>query len=134
MTATNLSLSPDRVAPEPGAPPADRVISGAPCFRTWNIDEQPGGLYAGLWEGTPGKWRVQYDEWEYFRILSGVSVLTEEGGAPMRLEAGASRIIRPGFKGTWEVMETTLKEYVIRLWAGAAISRVRTHPISALTI
>ena len=30
-------------------------------------------------------------------------------------EAGVSFDIRPGFKGTWEVVETTRKEYVIRL-------------------
>lgn len=100
---------------EEGAPPAERVVAGAPAFRTWNIEEQPGGLYAGVWESTPGKWRIQYDEWEYCRILSGVSVIAEDGGGEMRVAAGDSFIIRPGFKGTWEVIETTRKEYVIRL-------------------
>lgn len=101
--------------PEAGAPAPDRVISGDPKFRTWSVDEQAGGLYAGVWESTPGKWRVRYDEWEYCRILSGVSIITEEGGAPRRVAAGDSFIIRPGFKGVWEVVETTRKEYVVRL-------------------
>jgi uncharacterized cupin superfamily protein len=30
------------------------------------------------------------------------------------VEADDSFIIRPGFKGSWEVLETTRKEYVIR--------------------
>ncbi len=100
---------------EEGAPAPDRLISGAPKFRTWNLEERAGGLYAGVWESTPGKWRIQYDEWEYCRILSGVSVIAEDGGASRRVAAGDSFILRPGFSGTWEVIETTRKEYVIRL-------------------
>ena len=49
----------------------DRLISGDPQFRTWNFDEEKGGLYAGIWEATPGKWRIDYDEWEFCHILSG---------------------------------------------------------------
>jgi uncharacterized cupin superfamily protein len=30
------------------------------------------------------------------------------------LRAGDRAVIRPGFKGTWEVVETTRKDYVIR--------------------
>jgi hypothetical protein len=33
----------------------------------------------------------------------------------VHLRAGDSWIIRPGFEGTWEVVETTLKDYVIRV-------------------
>lgn len=115
MTSCFASLSIDGVAPEAGAPAPDRLISGDPRFMTWNIEEREGGLYAGVWESTPGKWRIRYDEWEYCRILSGVSVVTEDGGASRRLTAGDSFIIRPGFAGTWEVVETTRKEYVVKL-------------------
>lgn len=103
------------VEAEAGAPAADRIVSGSPQFRTWNVEEQPGGLYAGIWEATPGKWRIAYDEWEFCHILSGVSVLAEDGGDSRTVKAGDSFILRPGFKGTWEVLETTRKEYVIRL-------------------
>jgi uncharacterized cupin superfamily protein len=108
-------ISTEGIEPETGGPAPDRVISGNPRFRTWNIEEAEGGLYAGIWEATPGKWRVEYTEWEYFHILSGVSVLTEDGRAPRTLRAGDALVLRPGFKGTWEVVETTRKEYVIRL-------------------
>ncbi|RDL52195.1 hypothetical protein BLJAPNOD_03352 [Ensifer sp. M14] len=103
------------VEPEVGEPAADRLIAGTPRFRTWNVEEADGGLYAGVWESTPGKWRIVYEEWEYFHILSGYSVVTEDGGAEIHLRAGDSMILRPGFKGTWEVVETTRKDYVIRL-------------------
>jgi hypothetical protein len=35
-------------------------------------------------------------------------------GTATHLRTGDSFIIRPGFEGTWEVLETTLKDYVIR--------------------
>ena len=99
---------------EIGAPAPDRLISGSPEFTTWNIEERD-GLYCGLWRSTPGKWRIVYDEWEYCHILEGHSILTEDGGEPRHVKAGDSFMLRPGFKGTWEVVETTTKDYVIRL-------------------
>ncbi|MBB6407603.1 cupin domain-containing protein [Mesorhizobium sangaii] len=114
MTAF-LSVDIKTVEPESGAPAPDRLISGDPKFRTWNIEERDSGLYAGIWESTPGKWRIVYDEWEFCHILSGVSVITEEGGAARTVKAGDSFVLRPGFKGNWEVLETTRKEYVIKL-------------------
>lgn len=102
------------ITPDVSRPDAAKVLSGDPVHTTWNL-EDAGGLYAGLWQSTPGKWRVSYAEWEYFHILSGYSILTAEDGAVTQLHAGDSLIIRPGFQGTWEVVETTLKDYVIRL-------------------
>ena len=100
---------------EEGAPAPDRVLAGHPRFKTWNVEEADGGLYAGIWEATLGKWRIEYEEWEFCHILSGVSIVTEDGGEAHTLKAGDSFILRPGFKGTWEVVETTRKEYVIRV-------------------
>jgi uncharacterized protein len=110
---TTFDLS--AIEPEDGAPAVDRVIEGDPRFRTWNVEEAEGAVFAGVWEATPGKWRILYDEWEYFHILSGHSIVAEEGGEPVHLRAGDRMILRPGFKGTWEVVETTRKDYVIRL-------------------
>ena len=103
------------IEPETGRPAADRLISGDPVFTTWNIEEADGGLYAGIWQSTPGKWRIQYDEWEYFHILEGRSIVTSDDGTVFDLAAGDRLILRPGFKGTWEVVATTRKDYVIRL-------------------
>ena len=105
-------LSRNAAAPETSRPPRDRVVAGDPVFTTWNVEER-GGLYCGLWQATPGKWRIRYDEWEYCRILEGLSVITEERGAARIVRAGDSVVIRPGFRGTWEVLETTVKDYVI---------------------
>lgn len=111
--ARNFDIS--DVTPETGAPAPDRLISGDPKFTTWNVEEADGGLYAGIWQSTPGKWKISYDEWEYFHILEGHSVVTEEGGLAVHLKAGDSYILRPGFTGTWEVLETTRKDYVIKV-------------------
>lgn len=95
-------------------PSADKLISGDPEFTTWNIEDVD-GLYCGTWRSTPGKWKIQYDEWEYCHILEGHSIISEDGGDTSEVRAGDSFVIRPGFSGTWEVVETTTKEYVIRL-------------------
>lgn len=114
MTVTVLPLAPDGITPEIGRPAPDRLIAGDPVFTTWNLEERD-GLFAGIWQATPGKWRVVYDEWEYCRIRAGVSVITDAEGTERRVGPGDAFVLRPGFTGTWEVLETTVKDYVIRL-------------------
>jgi len=109
-----LPVDTDGIAPETERPDPGKVVKGDPVHTTWNIEERD-GLYCGIWQSTPGAWRVSYEEWEYIRILAGHSILTPDGGAPVHLRAGDSYIIRPGFTGVWEVVETTRKDYVIRL-------------------
>jgi uncharacterized cupin superfamily protein len=109
-----LAIDTTGIEPEEGVPAPGRLIAGNPAFRTWNVEERD-GLYAGIWEATPGKWRIEYDEWEFCHILKGVSVIAEDGGEARTVNAGDSFVLRPGFKGSWEVVETTLKEYVIKL-------------------
>lgn len=107
-------IDPTQALPVTSAPAPDRLVHGAPVFTSWDIEDSD-GLYAGIWQSTPGAWRVVYDEWEYCRILSGYSILTAEDGTRHELRAGDSFILRPGFRGIWEVIETTTKDYVIRV-------------------
>jgi len=93
--------------------PADR-LSGAPRIRVWSMDASEQSLSAGIWEATPGKWRFANPHWEYFHVVEGHSVVTEDDGASYTLRAGDGLILRAGFSGTWEVIETTRKEFVIR--------------------
>jgi uncharacterized protein len=106
-------LSRDGIAPEVSRPEAAKLLAGDPVHTTWNIEDTD-GLYCGLWQSTPGKWAVSYAEWEYVYIHQGHSILTDATGQATDLRAGDSFIIRPGFEGSWEVVETTLKDYVIR--------------------
>lgn len=105
-------ISRDGVAPEISRPDPAIVLSGDPVHSTWNLEER-GALYCGIWQSTAGKWRVSYAEWEYVHIHKGHSILTDAAGLQTHLKSGDSFIIRPGFIGTWEVIETTLKDYVI---------------------
>ena len=104
-----------QTSPEIARPSPEKVLSGDPVHTTWNVEEREGGLYAGIWQSTPGKWRISYDEWEFCHILSGTSIISEDQGDARTVMAGDSFIFRPGFKGTWEVVESTQKEYVIKL-------------------
>ena len=101
------------IIPEVERPDPARVIAGDPVHTTWNMEEAH-GLFCGMWQSTPGTWRVAYAEWEYVHIHAGISILTDAAGDAVTLRAGDSYIIRPGFAGTWQVVETTLKDYVIR--------------------
>ena len=103
----------DGITPEVTRPDAKKVLAGDPVHTTWLIEET-NGLDCGLWRSTPGKWGISYDEWEYVYIHEGHSILTHINGSATTLRAGDSFIIRPGFVGTWEVVETTLKDFVIR--------------------
>lgn len=116
MVGLISSFDISNIVPEEGAPEPDRILNGRPRTRTWNVEESDDGkTFAGVWEATPGTWRIAYDEWEFFRIESGRSVVTSDDGEAIHLGPGDSLVIRPGFTGTWEVLETTRKIYVIRL-------------------
>ena len=99
---------------EVSRPAPEKLVSGDPVFTTWNVEDMD-GLYAGIWQSTAGRWRISYDEWEYCHILEGHSVIHGQNGSRLEVKAGDSFILRPGFVGEWEVIETTVKEYVIRV-------------------
>lgn len=119
MTPTTPTLVPfdlAAIAPEDDAPPAEKILAGQPTNRTWIVDESVDGkTITGVWESTPGSWRASYDEWEFCSILSGAVVLHPDGEPSRRLGPGDSFVIRPGFDGVWEVIETVRKLFVIRL-------------------
>lgn len=95
-------------------PAAEKVLKGDPEQVVFNHYSSPCGQFAaGVWEGAPGQWRVNYTEHEYCEIVHGVSVLRDEAGAAKTLRAGDRFVIPAGFKGTWEVLEACRKIYVM---------------------
>ena len=95
-------------------PAPDRLIEGTPEQKARNyFSDVTGQFFAGIWESTPGKWRVRYTETEFCHITRG-SVYIEDGvGRGYTFKAGDSFVIPSGFSGTWYVKEPTAKLYVI---------------------
>ena len=111
-----LPFNLDDITPEHEAPAPEKVISGDPQFTTWLVEARDEDtLFTGVWEATPGAWRISYDEWEFCSILSGRSRLTDKDGSVRDVGPGDHFVLQPGFEGTWEVLETTRKLFVIRL-------------------
>ena len=95
-------------------PAAERILEGEPKQSVEAFYQSPCSQFqCGQWSGAPGIWRVHYTEHEYCEILEGVSIITEEGGAPKRVSAGDRFVIPAGFVGTWQVLEACKKIYVM---------------------
>jgi uncharacterized protein len=90
------------------------VLTGDPLARTQNYYTDPAScFFAGVWESTPGKWRVSYTENEFMTLLAGKVVLTADDGASETFTAGDAFVIPAGFSGTWETVEPVRKLYAI---------------------
>jgi uncharacterized protein len=95
-------------------PPAERLLAGEPKQTARNFFSDSGGrFFAGVWESTPGKWRVRYSENEFCHLTRGRVLIQNESGRSWTFTAGASFVIPAGFAGVWEVLEPTSKLYVI---------------------
>lgn len=93
----------------------DRVVEGDPQHVTRMQFESPDGkLVAGTWTSTPGKWRAFTDRDEFCTILSGHVRLVDESGEAKTFRTGDAFLIPNGFRGYWDVVETTTKHFVIR--------------------
>jgi uncharacterized cupin superfamily protein len=66
-----------------------------------------------VWQADLGRWKVNYTEYEFCQILTGVSILHSSDGSSKKLIAGDNFVIPAGFSGEWQVIETTKKIYVI---------------------
>lgn len=95
-------------------PAAEKILKGDPQQQVRNHYASPCGQFnTGIWEGEVGQWTVHYTEHEYCEILQGVSVLRDSDGNAKTVRAGDRFVIPAGFTGTWEVLETCRKVYVI---------------------
>lgn len=107
-------------APKEGTAAPDRLLEGAPSYKTWELDTalaeaaQWGKIRTGVWEATAGKTiSIKGETFEFCHILAGRCEITEDGGENHVFRAGDSFIMKPGFTGTWNTLETVRKIYVI---------------------
>lgn len=92
----------------------EKLISGTPMQGTVNqFTNKKENFFVGTWGSDAGKWSVSYTEDEYFMILEGDAILTEDGDEPQHLKAGDHMTVASGFKGTWETISHVKKLYVI---------------------
>ena len=93
---------------------AEKLIEGNPKQTLWQYYTDPTKKFlSGMWKSEPGKWNISYTEEEFCQILEGVSVVADAQGTAVTVAQGDSFVIPRGFTGTWEVIETTRKIYVI---------------------
>ena len=93
----------------------DRVVAGDPQHVTKMFFDSPdGGLIAGTWTSTPGKWHAFTDRDEFCYIVDGHCRLVDRDGTAKTFKTGDAFLIPNGFRGFWEVIETTTKHFVIR--------------------
>ncbi|CAN7264462.1 cupin domain-containing protein [Pararhizobium sp. LjRoot235] len=92
----------------------DRLIAGAPAFKTWAQDSaKEGRVNSGVFEATPGETHsIKGETFEFCHILQGVIELTEKDKAPVIYRAGDSFVMKPGYVGVWKTIETVRKIFV----------------------
>ena len=103
-------------APEFDHPRPERSISGNPQRTTWNhFTNDSGEVFMGVWTSEVGAWRIEMGatEDEYFYVIAGRGRLISEEGEIREFAVGDAVIIPAGFKGTFEVIDTLTKHYVI---------------------
>jgi uncharacterized cupin superfamily protein len=95
-------------------PPADRQLGGKPEHTVRNFfSDATGQFFAGVWESTPGRWRVRYTENEFCHLTRGSVRIEDASGQSWTFKAGDSFVVPAGFSGVWDVKEPVSKLYVI---------------------
>jgi|SRR5688500_7518341 hypothetical protein len=95
-------------------PPADRLLDGSPEHTARNyFSDATGQMFAGVWESSPGRWRVSYTENEFCHITHGEVTIESAEGQQWNFKAGDSFVIPAGFNGVWSVRRSLRKLYVI---------------------
>jgi uncharacterized cupin superfamily protein len=67
----------------------------------------------GVWECSPGSWRRQVMDEEFAHFLSGKARFTPDLGEPIDIDAGDALWFSRNCTGTWEVIETVRKVYIL---------------------
>lgn len=95
-------------------PAPERLLAGDPQHSVRNyFSDVTGQFFAGVWQSSPGRWRVRYSENEFCHLILGRIRIEDEHGAEWSFQAGDSFVIPAGFVGTWQVLEPTQKLYVV---------------------
>jgi uncharacterized protein len=95
-------------------PDPERLLAGDPEHSARNyFSDATGQFFAGIWQSSPGTWRVRYHENEFCHLTRGRVRIADEQGRAWTFERGDTFVIPAGFIGTWQVLEPSSKLYVI---------------------
>ncbi len=67
----------------------------------------------GVWECSPGTWRRAVESGEFCHIVGGHGRFHADSGESLELEPGDAVLFPPHTKGTWEILSTLRKTYVL---------------------
>lgn len=96
-------------------PRPDRLMSGNPKRITTSAYTHP-NMDCGIWQCEVGAWNIVFaqNKQEFFNIIEGiVRIHNAEHDAFIEVKAGEAGVIPPGFVGTFEVVETVTKYFVV---------------------
>lgn len=95
-------------------PRPDRLLRGNPLRTTWE-HFAASGINAGVWACEPGAWRIAFapGKHEFFCVIAGRLRITAADGAASEFGPGEAGIIPAGFTGTFEVLESVRKHYLV---------------------
>jgi uncharacterized cupin superfamily protein len=103
-TEEPLELDPTRLA----------TGSAVPVQRVRNLfTDSTGHFFGGIWQSTPGAWRVTYTENELCVLTEGRVRITDDAGRTSTFGPGDCWVMPAGFRGLWEVLEPAKKFYAI---------------------
>ncbi|MBT3712971.1 MAG: DUF861 domain-containing protein [Anaerolineae bacterium] len=71
------------------------------------------GRESGIWECTPGKYRMERESDEFCYILQGHWKLISDDGEVSEVKAGDAIFLRNGWGGTSHIIETVRKVFMI---------------------
>ena len=108
----------------PAPIPAVNVIDGQPEASAVLLAERPGGLAAGLWSCTPGRFRWDYACDEVAHIVEGAAVITDQEGCVFTVGPGDVVHFARGTWAVWDVHETIRKVWALPAWRQDPLSRL----------
>jgi len=93
--------------------PKAGAIEGTPMEASVTLFEDD-RTEAGVWECTPGSWTSSKDGiGELMHFVAGSGVITDSDGTRHEFRPGSVQYYPDGWSGTWTVIETVRKIYVI---------------------
>ena len=96
-------------------PRPDRLVKGNPQRLTYDLYTHP-HRGCGIWPCEVGAWNIQFadNKQEFFQVIEGVVRIHDaKTDSYIEVSAGQAGIIPPAFVGTFEVIETVKKYFVI---------------------